>query len=232
VQIPAPGGALDGYLAAPVSGGPAPGVVVIHDAFGMAPDTRAWTDRFAAAGFVGLAPDLFSTGPTPLCVMGAFRSMLRGKGRAVEQIDAARAFLAGNESCTGRVGIIGFCMGGGFALVAATRGFDASAPAYGQLPLRAQKALAGSCPIVGSYGKKDPTLRGAAAKLERTLAGLGVAHDVKEYPDVGHSFMNDHAGWRGTTVERLPGFGYDEAASDDAFARVTAFFGTHLSAAG
>jgi carboxymethylenebutenolidase len=88
-------------------------------------------------------------------------------------------------------------MGGGFALLlAADRGFTVSSVNYGTAPKDAYTAsfLRRACPIVGSYGGKDRTLRGAADRLERALTAVGVEHDVKEYPEAGHSFFNDSEG--------------------------------------
>ena len=125
-------------------------------ALGLNDDIRAKADRFAARGYLALAPDLFSIGRKPLCVLGAFRALFAGKGPAVDVLDAARAELAGRPDCTGKVGIIGFCMGGGFALLAAPRpGFAASAANYGQLPKDPPSFFRGACPVVASYGAKD-----------------------------------------------------------------------------
>ena len=73
-------------------------------------------------------------------------------------------------------------------------GFDASAPNYGPLPNDAEEVLRGACPVVASYGRRDVGLRGTAARLESTLTRLGVDHDVKEYPDAGHSFLRGSRG--------------------------------------
>jgi carboxymethylenebutenolidase len=227
-HIPTSEGRLDAYLAVPDGDGPFPGVVVIHEAFGLTADTRAWTDRLAGEGYVAVAPDLFARGPAVICVLATMRSLLRGRGRAVEDVDAAREFLRDRSDATGKVGVVGFCMGGGFALVAAPRGFDAVAPNYGALPRNLKESLRGACPVVASYGAKDPPLRDAAAKLEHVLTSLDVEHDVKEYPGAGHSFLNRHDGWTGV-FDRIPGIGYDEPAAEDAWGRIMAFFGEHLA---
>jgi carboxymethylenebutenolidase len=184
-RFPTPAGELPGYLALPVTPGPWPGVTVVHEAFGLNDDIRQSADRLAAAGYVALAPDLYGWGSTPRCLQATFRSLLAGRGRAFDDLDGARLALAGRDDCTGRVGVVGFCMGGGFALLAATRGFDASAPCYGVLPKDLDAALAGACPVVASYGGRDRALRGAAGRLDAALDRQGVPHDVVEYPDAG-----------------------------------------------
>ena len=97
------------------------------------------------------------------------------------------------------------------------------------------KALADACPIVGSYGARDRSLRGTAARLHEILASLGIDHDVKEYPDCGHSFLNDHRDEKTPVLfalmGRMPGgVGYHEPSAQDARARIEAFFDRHLRA--
>jgi carboxymethylenebutenolidase len=86
---------------------------VLHEAFGLTGDIRAHADRHAREGYVALAPDLFSWGATLRCLVASMRAVMRGEGRAFSDIEAARTFLAGHDRCDGRVGVIGFCMGGG-----------------------------------------------------------------------------------------------------------------------
>ena len=220
---------LRAHLAVPPVGpGPWPGVVVLHEVFGLTDDTRQQADRLAAAGYLAVAPDLYSAGGALRCLRSTFASLGSGAGPVFGDIEAARAFLAARDDCTGRVGVLGFCMGGGFALLSAPRGFDAAAPNYGQLPRDPAQVLRGACPVVGSYGGRDLGLRGAAGALTAALDEVGVVHDVKEYPGAGHSFMNRHNVGPLAVLERVAGLSYHEASAKDAWARILRFFATHL----
>jgi carboxymethylenebutenolidase len=218
--------ALDAYLAVPDGPGPWPGVVVVHEAFGLNDDTRAQADRLAAAGYLAVAPDLFTAGGVR-CLRSTFSAMLAGEGPAFGDIDATRSWLVARADCTGRVGIIGFCLGGGFALAAASRGFDAAAPNYGRLPRNAREILVGACPVVASYGGADRTLRGAAGRLDALLTELDVVHDVREYPGAGHSFLSTVEG-PAAALMKVVGIGPHQPSADDAWARILGWFTTHL----
>ncbi|MEC3975623.1 dienelactone hydrolase family protein [Amycolatopsis sp. H20-H5] len=226
IRIPVAGSTIGGYLAEPAGEGPHPAVVIIHDAFGLSQDARDITDRFAAEGYLALSPNMYSRGGIR-CVKQVFKDLFARDGLAFDDIEAARQLLASRPDSSGKVGIVGFCMGGGFTLVAASREFDAAAPYYGILP-RDMSILDNACPVVASFGKKDLALRGAAAKLETKLAERGIPHDVKEYPDAGHSFANKIKPGPVNTLLKITGTGYHHESSEDAWRRVLAFFGEHL----
>ncbi|RFA23618.1 dienelactone hydrolase family protein [Subtercola boreus] len=225
---------LHGVLAVPAGEGPWPAVVMVHEAFGLTEVMRRQVERMAAAGFLVLMPDLFVDGGARKCLRATFQAISTGQGRAWVDVEAARAALVARADCTGRVGVLGFCMGGGFALVAAAdRGFDAASVNYGRLPSDMDTALAGACPIVGSYGGRDNSLRGAAAKLDAELAKRDIPRDVKEYPTAGHSFLNDAPtgpAWMRPVMKAILGAGPEPIAAADAWARIDAFFHTHLAA--
>ena len=221
---------LRAHLAVPpVGDGPWPGVVVLHELFGLTDDVRQQADRLAGAGYLALAPDLFSAGGALRCLRSTFASLSSGTGPVYGDIEATRLALAGRPDCTGKVGVLGFCMGGGFALMTATRGFDASAPNYGPPPQDPAEVLRGACPVVASYGRRDRGLRGAAETLRTALTDAGVVHDVKEYPDAGHSFLNRHNAGPFSVLEKVAGLNYDEASAEDAWGRILRFFATHLA---
>jgi carboxymethylenebutenolidase len=220
-----------GHLARPAGEGPRPGVIVLFEAFGVDEVGLRQVDRLAAAGYLALMPDLYSQGGARRCLISTIRALASGQGRPYHDIEAARQWLLDSPECTGRVGVIGFCMGGGFALMTANRGFDAAAVNYGALPKDLDAALMAACPIVGSYGGRDRSLKGAAATLDQALERADVPHDVKEYPNASHSFLNDaEVGPRPLRpIMRVAGMGPEPVSAADAWGRIEGFFEEHLS---
>ena len=192
VKIPTPRAEMPAYLAKPVAEGPRPGVVLIHDALGMSTDVRNQADWLASEGYVAVAPDLYYWGRRIRCLV----STVRLGERPLSELDATRRWLADHDRCTGKVGVIGFCMGGDFALMMAPRrhGFSAASVNYGGATKEVQPALPAVCPIVGSFGAKDrwPGMRRVPDRLESMLTEAGVEHDIKVYSDAGHGFLNEH----------------------------------------
>jgi carboxymethylenebutenolidase len=230
IQLTTRDGPIDALLHTPDGQGPWAGVVVVHDAFGYGPDKESISRRIAAAGYVAITPNLYSRGGRARCVTRVFRELLTKRGRALDDILAARDHLRAMPECTGTAGIAGFCMGGQFALVMSPKGFAASAPFYGTpLPRNLAATLDGACPIVASFGRRDPLGIGAPDRLREVVEDKAITADIKVYPGVGHSFANQLPG---QPLLRITGFGYDEAATEDAWSRVFAFFDEHLAHAG
>jgi carboxymethylenebutenolidase len=208
-----------GYMAMPDTPGPHPGVVVIHEAYGLNENIKDITGRFADQGYVALAVDLFSGRNRAVCMARYMGGMLIGSVDRYGIADLKRALthLSGlPEVDPERVGAIGFCMGGGFAIAWACsdKRLKAIAPFYGANP-RPLNAVERACPVVGSYPEKDFTA-GAGRALDAALDRHGIAHEIKIYPGAGHSFFNDR------------GRAYNESAAADSWTRVLGFFEEHL----
>jgi carboxymethylenebutenolidase len=228
-----------GYLVVPEGGGP--GVVVIHDVWGLSDHTRDMSRRIAAAGFVTLAVDLYrSLGPIEIRDPGPFMrelsdpDLLATVGRAVD-------FLHGHRAVRGLpVGVTGFCMGGTYALFAGALvdGVSAVAPFYGILshrhglyhsaqgldpkkkplePLDAARSL--RCPMLAFFGAEDPFIPLEDVRaLEENVRGSAHSTEVRVYDGAGHAFMND----------TRPA-AYRPESAKDAFSRMIAFFRGELA---
>lgn len=225
------GGRRKAFLALPPGAGedrPAPGVVVIHDITGHRADTARHCRRFAEAGYAAVAPDLFD-GWSPSCIVRCLLSAAREQGPAFAVIEAARQHLAARPEVDGaRVGITGFCMGGGFALLAAADGaYAVAAPFYGTVPAERER-LQGLCPTIWQGGERDLVFRPMARRLSEHLEALGVPHEVILHEGVGHSFMNDHPDplFRAAVATPMRG-AYSAETEAVAWERLLGFFGEH-----
>jgi carboxymethylenebutenolidase len=192
--------------------------VVIHEAYGLNDNIRDIAGRFAHEGYAALAVDLFTDHSRAVCMAQLMGSLLTGREPgSIRDLAASMDYLVAlPEVDPDRVGAIGFCMGGGFAIAWGRRDrrLRAIAPFYGTNP-RPIEAVRRMCPVVGSYPGKDFTAR-SGRKLDAHLAGLGVARDIKVYPGARHSFFND------------AGKAYDADAATDAWQRTLAFFAEHV----
>jgi carboxymethylenebutenolidase len=225
----------EGFLAEP-EGGARPGVVVIPDVWGLSDHTRDLAGRLAREGFAALALDVYrKTGRPSLADPAAAMKWIAGLsdplvlGTVQEGIDA----LARQAAAPGRkVGLIGFCMGGQYAWLAACacRGLSAVAPFYGMLryapgldatkkprsPLDAIADL--SCPALGLYGREDALIPNADVdELEARLAKARQPHEIVRYAGAGHAFLTD-------TRPAL----YRPEAAADAWRRLLAFLRERL----
>ena len=223
IDVPrARGRPLKAYFAAPEAPGPHPGVVVIHEAYGPNENIRQVADRFADAGYASLAVDLFSTGSKPVCMARIMSGILIRPLRngVVRDLQTAVDFLGAQSGVDGqRVGAIGFCMGGTYALqLACVDGGVKVASLFYALNPRPLEAVARACPLVGSYPENDVTAS-SGRKLDRALDGYGVPHDVKVYPIARHSFFNDL------------GKAHNPEAAADSWQRTLAFFERYLRSA-
>lgn len=233
VRIPTAHGELKAALARPAdSTEPVPGVIVLHELFGLNNDIRRIAEQFSDHGYAALAPDLYSVGPAlkPICIRQTMNSLRQGSGRPFDLIEAGRAWLADRDDVDqSRLAVAGFCMGGGFAMLFAARApLGAAAVFYGQAP-RSPERLQGICPTFGAYGEEDHLAPGHGDILRGHLEELNVEHEVIVYPGTGHSFMNRHDGLMGFMVRRQRRtVGYQAESAESAWNAMLDFFDTHL----
>src|SRR5437588_5911973 len=212
---------LEGYLARPEGDGSFPGIVVIHEIFGLNDNMKDIARRFADQGYVALAVDLFAGRNRAICMFRLMGGLLLNSlnNSSIHDLKAALTFLSEQLGVDdSRLGAVGYCMGGSYAIAWACTDdrLKAIAPYYAGNP-RPIEAVARLCPVVGSYPDKDFTTS-AGQKLDVELDRYNVSHDIKIYPGTKHSFFNDK------------GSRYDAAASADAWGRITKFFGEHIGA--
>jgi carboxymethylenebutenolidase len=231
------GASILAYLARPRSGGPYPGLIVIHEAFGLNEHIRDVTRRFAAQGFVALAPNLYSRGPgfdpnDRSAVMAAMMAL--PDAQVVADLEAAARYLREQPGTTGKVGCIGFCSGGRQTLLFAcsSSALDAAVDCWGGFITRATPTdtvtpsrpvppidlvdrLA--CPLYAVFGEEDPNPSPADAKaLEERLRAAHKTFQVEIFPNAGHAFFADYRE------------SYREAAAFALWPKVLDFFRQHL----
>lgn len=221
ISFAANGGDCPGYLAR-AGAADAPGVVVIQEWWGIAgekSDITEVADRFAAAGYTALGPDLYhgqmATEPDEA---GKLMMALRIE-EAAKDLRGAIAYL---RDLTGKpVGTVGFCMGGALSLFAACENpdaVDACVDCYGGHPAVRYNLDALEAPVLGLFGEQDGSVSPeVVGNLDRELTEKGKAHDFTIYPGAGHAFFN----------AKRPEAYHPEAAND-AWRKMLAFFGQHL----
>ena len=220
VEFPNNGGTTSGYLAIP-DAGKGPGVIVIQEWWGLVPHIKDVCDRFAAEGFVALAPDLYHGKSTTSPDEAGKLMMALRIDETEKDLRGAITFLLDHEATAGeKVGTVGFCMGGALSLYTATKNSQVGACVvfYGGHPNVKPDLPNLQAPVLGLYAERDgfvtPDL---VHELERRLTELGKTTEMHIYPDADHGFFND----------TRPSV-YNQAAAKDAWRRVLEFFSQHL----
>ena len=220
VKFSSNGGQTGGYLAIPEKG-IGPGVVVIQEWWGLVDHIEDVCDRFAANGYVALAPDLYHGKKAKSPDEAGKLMMALRIDEAEKDLSGAIEFLLNHEATTGsKAGIIGFCMGGALSLYAATKNpkVGACVVFYGGHPNVKPDLPNLQAPMLGIYAERDGFVTPQLVhQLEKQLKELGKSVEVHIYPGVDHAFFND----------QRPEV-YDEKASADAWRRVLEFFAKHL----
>ena len=214
--------AVTGYLAAPATGTKgAPGVLVIHEWWGLNDNVKAMARRLAGEGYVALAVDLY-LGQVAADPQQARELMMASQGQEEKLDDSLRQayrYLK-DELGVGRVGSIGWCFGGGWSLRAALilpEPLDATVIYYGRLVTDEAQLAPLKTPILGLFGSEDRGIPVAAVEeFEATLKRLGKPAEIHVYPGADHAFANP-SGQR-----------YNAAAAEDAWGKTLAFFAAHL----
>jgi carboxymethylenebutenolidase len=205
--------------------GAARGVVVIHEIFGRAPEIDRVVERFAAAGYAAVAPDLFHRGKLA-CLRDVFLQVQKtGDGVAVRQGRNARAWLCARTGINpSHVGLIGFSFGGGYAL-AAGDGWAAVSENYGHLPK--EDAMRGIGPTIACYGARDRTTKRVPEQLRQRLAAIRQTDAEVHMFDAGHSFLTDG---RLHLIHKIMPMGAGDCpeARAQGWERIFAFFDRHL----
>jgi len=220
ITFPGSTGAVKAYVARPAGAAKLPGVVVIHENRGLMPHIQDVARRVALAGYVALAPDLMSaSGGTPDDEEKA-RVEFAKVDLAIARNDAVAAitYLRSRPDVSGRVGVIGFCWGGGMVnyLATAVPDLGAGVVYYGRTP-PLEEVTKIRAPLLLNYAGLDEALTSTVPAYEQALKAAGKSYTLYVYPGVNHAFNNDTGAAR-----------YDKAAATLAWQRTIAFFDRNL----
>jgi carboxymethylenebutenolidase len=201
----------------------------------MSTDLRNQCDWLASEGFLAAAPDLFEGKTFFSCMFRIIREFNKRQGKVFDDVEKVKEFLKNHPKSNGKTGVIGFCFGGGFAVILSCGyDFDVASVNYGgKIPEKNEHELEKACPIVGSYGALDRNCKGAAAQLERLLTQYEIDHDVKEYENTDHAFINNHVPNEVPLFIKIISFAfgggeYNENSAIDAKKRIVSFFNKYL----
>jgi carboxymethylenebutenolidase len=208
---------VSAYLAEPGTPGKHPALIVIHEWWGLVPWVKQQTRKFADAGFVALAVDLYrgQTATTPAAARKLVMSL--PPERAMSDLQAAFAYLASQRNVEpAKIGVVGWCFGGGWALRLAVHQprLAACAVNYGELPTNPEQIQAIRCPVLGNFGALDPGITPAKVRaFEAAMKQAGKSINAKIYPGASHAFENPNNKT-----------GYRPEAAENAWRRMVAFF--------
>lgn len=220
VEYPFEGVRVPGYLAEPEEPGTYPGIVVLQEWWGLVPHIKDVAERLAAEGFVALAPDLYHGAAAAEPDEARKLAMALDRERAIGECGAAGSYLAGLDRVSPkRVGVIGWCMGGGLSLSASVRHevFGATVCFYGR-PLERDDVARLRAPVLGLFGEEDKGIPVSLVRdFEKQMSEFGVPGEVVIYPGAPHAFFND------TRPEA-----YHPEAAEDAWHRALEWFRRNL----
>lgn len=222
IEFPINAHSAPGYLAQPADGQPHPGVVVIQEWWGLVPHIKDVVERFAREGFIALAPDLYHGQAADEPDEARKLAMALDANRAVQEIAAAARYLRKMQHIAPqKVGVVGWCMGGGLSLSTAAHHADligASVVFYGR-PLTVSDTAKLQVPVLGLYAEHDHGIPVEAVKsFEAEMLKQQVPHEVHVYPGTSHAFFND-------TRPQI----YQAAAAQDAWERTLVWFRKYLA---
>jgi carboxymethylenebutenolidase len=219
VSFASNGAAAEGYLASPAAA-KAPGVIVLQEWWGLNDNIKGIADRLAEAGYLALVPDLYH-GKIASEPDDAMKMMMAMKmDTAAKDMSGAFDYLKGSGACTGKIGSVGFCLGGGLSLYVSTlRPMDATVIYYGALPGVQPDLAKLKGPVLGHYAENDDWASpAAAAALKQQISDAGAKVEFHQYAGTHHGFFND------TRPEQ-----HHPAASKQSWDRTLAFYKQHLS---
>lgn len=215
------GGETPGYLSAPTGKGEHAGIVILQEWWGLVGHIKDVGDRFAREGFVTLAPDLYHGETADEPNEARKLAMALDRDRAVGEIAGAARYLLENERVQPKkIGVVGWCMGGGLCLSAAAEveAIGAAVVFYGR-PLEASDTVKITAPVLGLYGELDQGIPVSMVKdFEAELEKNSIPHEINIYPGAQHAFFNE---------ERPQA--YAEDAAEDAWKKTLDWLGEHLT---
>jgi carboxymethylenebutenolidase len=222
VEFAANGGSATGYLAEPEGDGDAPALVVLQEWWGVDDHIRDVCDRFAGEGFLALAPDLYHGETTDQPDEAQQKMMALNMDEAEKEMRGAVTFLLEHDRSNGQVGSVGFCLGGGLSVWAATANEKVGAVStfYYVMPHgKPDFSALDGVPVQGHFGTADEFVSVEDAKaLEQELNQAGAEAAFEFYEGAGHAFFND--------TDRLGT--HDEGHAKQAWERTVDFFKRHL----